>query len=64
MKVVMLSWYTGPKGVPTLQPGDIYDFEDAEARRIVAVGGARDLNPDEVAANTVADEAANKAAGK
>jgi hypothetical protein len=64
MKVVMTSYYTGPKGKPELKPGDVAEFDDTEGSRIISVGGARAQNDEEIAAEakTAADQAAADAA--
>lgn len=41
MRVLMTSYYTGPKGKPDLAPGDIHDFDEAEGERVIAVGGGK-----------------------
>ncbi|MBR1206967.1 MULTISPECIES: hypothetical protein [unclassified Bradyrhizobium] len=46
MRVIMKSFHTLPDG-PALQPGDHHEFEEAEARRLVAVGGARHITPED-----------------
>jgi hypothetical protein len=40
MRVILTSYHSLPDG-PALQPGDHHDFDEPEARRLVAVGGAR-----------------------
>lgn len=47
MKVVMKSYMTGKNFEH--QPGDIVDFDDAEAERVISVGGARALTEAEAA---------------
>jgi hypothetical protein len=73
MKVVMKCYYSGPKGEPELAPGAVHEFDDAEAARLIEVGGARAQTDDEIAAELeaiaaadklVADAAAAKAAAK
>jgi len=49
MKVVMLSAHLLPKG-PDLMPGDIHEFDDAEAERLISVKGARALTAAELEA--------------
>jgi len=59
MKVVMKSWMTGEKFAHC--PGDVAEFSDAEATRLVTVGGARHLTEDEAALH--APEPVKKAKG-
>lgn len=61
MRVVMTSWQTPAKG-DELKPGDVAEFDDAEAARLVEVGGARHLTEAELEA--VAAEAAAAGKGK
>ncbi len=65
MKIVMLSVYDNGKKI-VLNPGDVTDvFDDAEALRIVSVGGARLQTGDEIRADQdAAAAAAEKAAAE
>ncbi len=60
MKIIMTSVYDDGKKL-VLAPGDAVDMDDAEAQRIISVGGARLPNEDELAA-AAADDAAKAAA--
>ncbi len=55
MRVILTSFHTLPDGGPALQPGDHHEFEVAEARRLVAVGGARHITKEDEAALDAAD---------
>src|SRR5689334_7077706 len=46
MKIYMTSFHTQPE----LKPGDIHDFDDDEAKRLISVGGARTPTDDELKA--------------
>lgn len=48
MKIVMTSYHSLPDG-PELKPGDVHDFDEGEARRLVGVGGARHPTKDDEA---------------
>jgi len=49
MRIYMLSFHVLPKG-PELKPGDIHEFEDDEAERLIGLGGARIPTDDELKA--------------
>ena len=63
MKVVMLSAHLLPKG-PDLMPGDVHEFDDAEAERLISVKGARALTADELEAEAAKAAPPAKAAAK
>jgi len=53
MRVLMTSFYNGPKGKPELKPGDIFDFDDAEGQRVIEVGGGKPAPAEERTAEEV-----------
>lgn len=53
-KIVMTSFYTGPKGKPDLKPGDVVteaDVPEGEFDRLLLVGGARKQTDKEIEAD-------------
>lgn len=63
MRVVMTSYQITAAGLE-LRPGDIAEFDDAEAARLVEVGGAREVTPEDEAAAAAAKAAADAAAAE
>ena len=57
MRVIMKSFHTTAAGVE-YKPGDVAEFDDAEAARQVEIGGARHVTPEDEAAIASAAEAA------
>jgi hypothetical protein len=61
MKIIMTSVYDDGKKIQ-LNPGDIADIDDAEAQRIISVGGGHAPTDAEIAADLEAKEAADRVA--
>lgn len=64
MKIVMLAVHDDGKKL-VFGPGDVTDaFDDAEAQRLISVGGARRQTADEIEAEQEAAKAAAEAAAE
>lgn len=63
MKVKLLAYHRTKEGAE-YNPGAIVEFDDAEAERQVAIGGARKLTDAELLGELEAEAAAKPAKGK